>query len=694
MTFPIPTPLSVATGPRSSPTPAAGEGSAAPDQRPVAPPPGPPGLRSRPVRMPADSGEASAPVARTPSERLAEYLRTPSDLGTRPSGTLHTELIVADAGSSRVRLPTPIGEGDTSSFLGTGLRSESIGHAGPSRPAPAPASHVIDIPPAVPVTPHEEVRASLARLEFTAPPGPARETQQALENRYVDWVASNVVEPRRRAFGEGRYRLEEGTPAIGKDAVLPATYHFARQFLSSASRSPVSGAVTTELAPSATGGQGATWGEFSNGYDPAVVGGAVGGISAYLVGAIALKALDRRAALANFPQLTAVDLKALVPDPGPVQLRIVEGRKQYVTLEASGAAGDFGAMQAELRSEVAARRESLGKWQALLEGKAEGMLLHPVLSGLFNAARRAVAPDDQSLASPGNVFLGSVWASGIAGALAQGGLTTAKGAPWLSQAKVDNFVGGQQQVNLFSVRVSDPATRPASWSDAGRLPRFALDVGREAADLLGHSFDVRHREVSEVGRQAFDVIRHAFANAMASTTAPGTGRLVAQVMRGGHDNARPGESLRSQAYQLQQFGQSATGDLVWNAVREYTKNAAYDLSGSLDRRRDARQAGALREAHRAVEALAQLATRFETGTQTQAQTQALALAQLRTLSPDQDIPVDALRAARATLAAAAAAGAAEVAPLLAGLDAVLRPMAQREALMRWREPSGAPDRNR
>lgn len=396
------------------------------------------------------------------------------------------------------RRPVPADHGETPALAG--VRSESLDHARPSQ---------------------ARVRANLDRLEFAAPPGPEREAQKVLEDRYVDWVATQVVEPRRKAFGESRYRLAENTPAFGKGAV-PAVFQFA-------SRSPVAGAVTNHLAP----------------------------------------------------KLKAVDLKALVPDPGPVQLRIVDGRKHYEPLDAAGASGD-GASASRLKAEAASRRESVDRWQSLLEGKGEAVLTQPVLSGLMNKLRRATAASDAALRSAGKVFLGSLWASG-------------------------------------------------------------------------------------------------------------TGHLLAQLERQGQDSAPAADSRRSGSYRLQQFGQSASNDLVWQSVKDFTKNAAYDLAGSLDRRRDAQQAGWLRDACRGIDALPGLAAQLEGVLRPQAPL-AQALAQLRTLSRDQDIPVDTLKAVRAALASAAPGEAqAQHAALMAGLDAVLRPMARREALMRWR---GAADRSR
>lgn len=165
---------------------------------------------------------------------------------------------------------------------------------------------LLEIPP---TTTHDEVRGRLAHLQFDASTQDELEAQQALEQRYVDWVATNVVEPRRRVFGDGQYRLEGDLSAMGAGAVLPASYHAGRQFLSSAS-------------------------------------------------------------FANLPQIKAVDLAALVPDPGPVEIHIDATRnsKRYVALDEAHSPG-ASARCVELKQAAADRRDALVRWQSALNSK-------------------------------------------------------------------------------------------------------------------------------------------------------------------------------------------------------------------------------------------------------------------------------------------------------------------------------------
>jgi len=182
---------------------------------------------------------------------------------------------------------------------------------------------VIDIdPPPPPLTPRAQIEQALAGYEFAAPPGPERDAQIALELDYVNWAAG-VADQRQAAFGDGGYSVGQDHATKFGEAVVPALYDGARQFISSSARSPFQGATMTGLAPrhEQVGGLRINHGELDNQYDTAVIGGAVGGLVAYAVDSTVLKAMDKRADLANLPKLKAVDLKTL-------QLRVVDGRME------------------------------------------------------------------------------------------------------------------------------------------------------------------------------------------------------------------------------------------------------------------------------------------------------------------------------------------------------------------------------
>lgn len=133
--------------------------------------------------------------------------------------------------------------------------------------------------PAVAVSkgaPRERIAAALATIAFHAPAGAARVAQAAMEAEYIDWAAK-VLQARENAFGSRGYAL----------------------------------------------------GHHHGVHDPAPVGGLAGGSTANAVDTVLLSAMDRRARLVGFAEFKPVDLKALVPEPAPVQLRLVQGNKEY-----------------------------------------------------------------------------------------------------------------------------------------------------------------------------------------------------------------------------------------------------------------------------------------------------------------------------------------------------------------------------
>jgi hypothetical protein len=500
-------------------------------------------------------------------------------------------------------IETIVHDDDTDSFSTTGSGSSSgywvididrpLGPLTPRGPTATPHTQA--------TTPRGQLEAALGHMEFAAPEGPLREAQLALEHEYIAWAAG-VAQKRQAAFGEGRYSIGEDQRRHFGEAVLPAAYDFARQFISSSSRSPVRNAIATALAPSYTqvGDQRVNVGEFSNAWDTSLVGGAAGGVTAHATDSTLLTAMDREARLANMPQLKPVDLKALVPDPGEVQLGIVDGKKIYwrpaddahSDIETGAAMAEGRPTRAQLQEEAKLRRQALASAQDGLEAKNWGLFAQPLVTGAFNVLRRVVMPT-ASLLQAGPVFLGSVLASGTAGAVTKAGLGMLKP---LAQAHVDDLVGGTQQVNLFATRLPDPSQAPARFSDIGKLPARTGSALRETAALGAHFLagpwrdsgswvPSRDASLARIG----DVARAVTANTLASVFSTATGPLVASVSREGLTVPMDHEAKDSGAYLLQQAATSATNDYVWQASKEAHRNSSFDLAGSLDRWRERTQ---------------------------------------------------------------------------------------------------------
>jgi hypothetical protein len=549
-------------------------------------------------------------------------------------------------------------------------------------------------------------------IPFLEPEGAARDAQVVMEAQYLDWAAP-VLEAREKAFRSGGYALAQDRSIALGEAVLPAIYDGVRQFLSSMSRSPLRNAVATMLAPrfgTDASGQRLNAGELSNNYDPSLIGGLAGAGTAYAVDTGLLSAMDRRARLANFPEFKPVDLKALVPDPAPVQLRIVGGKKEYwrplqddlTAPYAAAPAGQVTPTMAALTDKTETRRKVLSDVQDMLEAKQWGLFAQPTLSAAFNVVRRATS-SSQSLLQPGSVLAHSLWASGLGGASTKLTLGLAKSAAF---ADVDNLVGGRQRVNLFATQVHNPDVRPAALADLPGFPGHAWEVVKETASLAAHFVAGPWRDSGSLipSREALqarvgDVARTVGSNVLASALATATGPLVAQILRGGASAPLAGESPRSGAYLLQQAAQSATNDYVWQTSREALRGSAYKLGASLDRWRDNKQAqllNAARTAHhelpRLVEKLQAVADKLPAGSRASANA---VLAQIQR-RPDQNIEVDVLQRALVALKAETALAAADP-QLHAGLvhqaQTVIHSMAQRDALKRWSAQEQA-DRSR
>jgi hypothetical protein len=549
-------------------------------------------------------------------------------------------------------------------------------------------------------TPRERISAKLERFDFSAPAGPEREAQQALEAKYIDWAAG-VLAAREKVFGNGRYSIDgDRSVAIG-EAVLPALYDGVRQFLSSSSRSPVASALATAVGPRFSGSDSAgtrvNQGELNNAYDPAVIGGAVGGATALVMDSTLLSAMDRRAQLANFPQFKPVDLKALVPDAAPVQLRINNGQKEYwepLTDRADPMASPTLPTLVSLQEQAEQKRQNLATVQEMLQAKSWGLLAQPLVTGAANVLRRYLMPA-QALLQAGPVAAGAVLASGSAGGITKFGLGLLK-AP--AYADVDNLVGGRQRVNLFSTQLPQADVRAATWSDVGKLPQRAADTLVEAGLLAKHYVAGPWRgngllpSAQDVRARVGDVAHAVAANTIATVVSTATGPLLAQVMRSGAAAALPHEAQNSPAYLLQQFAQSATNDFAWQAAKSAFKGAAFNLGASLDTWRDNRQVQLRQTALHAQGDLPHLAEKLLAAPQsTRDPRLQTALRDLQELRGD---AVDTARLQRALRdlehhAQHAGDAAADVAPLMRRIETALQSTEQREASLRWRTPAHA-----
>jgi hypothetical protein len=161
-------------------------------------------------------------------------------------------------------------------------------------------------------------------------------------------------------------------------------------------------------------------------------------------------------------------------------------------------------------------------------------------------------------------------------------------------------------------------------------------------------------------------------------------------MRNGASAALPGESQQSPAYLLQQFGQSATNDFVWQSARPAFRGTAFDLAASLDNWRLGREVKLRQTALQAQGDVPHLAEKLLATRQSQQDPRLQrALRDLQELRGDA-VDTAWLQRALGDLAHHAQQPGdtpAELGQLVRRIETALQSMEQREASLRWRTPA-------
>ena len=377
---------------------------------------------------------------------------------------------------------------------------------------------------------------------------------------------------------------------------------------------------------------------------------------------------------------------------------MVDGKKEYwepLTDSASPTASPNQPTLLDLQQAVEQKRHALTTVQDMLQARSWGLLAQPAVTGVANMLRRYGMPA-QAMLRGAQVGAATVLASGTAGGLTKFGLGMLKAPAF---ADVDNLVGGQQRVNLFTTKLPQPDVPAASLADMGQLPRRTGETLVEAGLLARHyvAGPWRGQGLIPSGRElrnrVGDVAHAVISNTLAAVFSTATGPLVAQLLRNGAASARPGEVHNSPAYLLHQFAQSATNDFVWQASKAAFKDTAFDVAASLDNWRADRQVRLLQTAKSAQSALPGLAHQAEHRL-AHADRGALqqALRTLQTLPSGNEVHTGALGDVLSDLKRHVAArhdgdAPAIIAPLLSHIETALAATHQREAMLRWNKPT-------
>jgi hypothetical protein len=399
----------------------------------------------------------------------------------------------------------------------------------------------------------------------------AMQEQLSLEQQHIEH-AIMVLNARIDAYLGATHALGVNMRTQSSEAFLPILLSSTQGFITSALRSPIRNITLLGLDPKKA--------ELSSEADRAWTAGAPSGLTAYGAAEILTDAIGRRAKAGNLRAIHSVNIAAVLPAPNTVVLEVVGNRKSYVKLDPAGA------RYAKLKVEHEIRKRNLLQWQAALAGKgAVAPWIQPILTGGTNLARRALA-DRADIFTSGRLFWSAAAASGVAGAATKAILGGLQVTPRIAQAKVDDFAGGEQMVNLFEVRAPNPRARPARVTD---LPRGFVRTVAEAAALVKHSVNPT-RGVHELLLQGQDVVRYVLSNMTASFASAFMGLGAGDIIRKSLVRSED-ELFNSSANLLQQFIQSGSNELVWKAMLDHKKEGAYSIGASLDAARDITEAG-------------------------------------------------------------------------------------------------------
>ncbi|AVS93245.1 hypothetical protein C8246_17300 [Paracidovorax avenae] len=445
-----------------------------------------------------------------------------------------------------------------------------------------------------------QVMAHLGAMPLAEDVQDRAEVQAQMETEYVQWAADRLLE-RHKAYGAtGGYHFREHMEPVGwKRASVAIAYESLKGFMTSATRTPSGGAIST-LRDNEDGDTASKiW--------PAVYGGMMAGMVNYLTESIVVPAMDRRSRVANMPGFKAVDPKVLVPDPAPVQLEVTaEGTKRFWRPARDSEVGRTSTTEDvvrptrnALRGAAFDHRKTVETRQKLMDGKAEAALLKPVLTASANATRRSLS-SEETLASPLRALGFGAVASGTASAVNKAVLETTKALPRTGQVAVSDLVGGTQRVNLFRLALPDDTQAPLQWRDARRLPGFAWNVAQESVPLLGEAFRTS-AGAFHAARDFF--VRSVGGNVVIGAVASAAGLQFASIVRGRYGVPDGDEPPNSRGGVMQQAGQSFFSELGWSGWKALMGDISGELTSRLDRRRDQTQERLWREARGEMRAL-------------------------------------------------------------------------------------------
>lgn len=378
-----------------------------------------------------------------------------------------------------------------------------------------------------------ELAAAQQRLQAVLDGMQLDPTQNADEQRELKrlYIKENApIEAAWRVLYGERYVPGQSMQAPFAEGLLNAAFEFARGGFSSLMRSPARNGAATELRPRP--GDQLTVNSVHT-VDANALGGAVGGLGAYLFEKAIEPAMLKQAEKTNLPALVPVPPELLAPPPGRVRQTSwrSEDGTHMVRFHIAGVKDEAGRFEDGLRgasphlpkldSETQQKRESIAMWQQAWNAEHYGALTQPFLTACLNSLQ-PVLLSEQARDSGGSVFSVSAFGSATAGALASGSLNLAKAMPYLGQVQVKDAMNRPQRLNMFIPvgRNLDPSVDMARWRDVLHLPGAALKaVGGtvvEAAKLPKELVLDPLHAIPDL------LMRHVLPNVLVGVAAPAT----------------------------------------------------------------------------------------------------------------------------------------------------------------------------
>lgn len=418
----------------------------------------------------------------------------------------------------------------------------------------------------------DRLKNQLARLSFE--PSLNLSEQKELETIYIHWAEKQLT-LREQIFGpKSGYDIASDMPCAGKKAIFPIAYEAIKGFISGIMRTPMANLVASDMTRYQDSPQTIFW--------QTMLSGTIAGLGSFVADSYLLPAMDRCARAANLPRFQPVDVHALLACAPPVHLQITpEGNKRYWIAVDDG---DMSLSLSDMAVTKVAQDETFEqmrdhaqlKTAILNEHHWSSLLGKPTINSAFNIARTLAYRLSNHTHPRVGLFATKVAANGCAGGLFRGTLEFSKAFCSMGQTTIPDLLGGQQRINLFTLKTPDPTRPPLRWSDASGLPNYVWQTVQEGASLLVQSVGTPLNLFNTAGNL---VVKNVFGNLVSRFSSVATSELIGSAYT--HEaTSQPTASLSA----IQQAIQTIISDITWNSWKNHVGSDIL-VAKRLDRKR-------------------------------------------------------------------------------------------------------------